>query len=255
MVHAEARAGGPDKAGQPVSDFSRIKALTFDVFGTTVDWCSGVARETEAMLKPKGYSLDWVRFANDWRRQYQPAMEAVRSGARGFVTMDVLHREMLEAPLAQYGITGLTEAEKLELTEAWRKLDPWPDVLEGMARLRKRFTLACVSNANIALAVAMAKRAGLPWDVILGAEFARTYKTRPEIYDRTVEALRLEPGETMMVACHVWDLDAAKARGLKTAFVSRPDEYGPGKSGPASAEGSYDVVVNSFVELAERLGA
>lgn len=232
-----------------------VRALTFDVFGTTVDWCSGVAREVEATLAPKGYALDWVHFANKWRREYQPAMEAVRSGARPYTAMDILHREMLEVPLKTFGVEGLTEDEKLELTTAWRKLDPWPDVLDGMARLKTRFVLASVSNANIALAVAMAKRAGLPWDVILGAEFVKTYKTRPEIYDGAVEALMLKPEQVMMVACHVWDLDAARARGLRTAYVFRPNEYGPGKGGRPPKPGDYDVAAKDFVELAEMLDA
>jgi 2-haloacid dehalogenase len=232
-----------------------IRALAFDVFGTTVDWCGGVAREAEALLAPKGYRLDWTAFANRWRSEYQPAMENVRSGKRGYVQMDTLHREMLEPALAEFGVAGLSNAEKAGFAHAWRRLDPWPDTVAGMLRLKQRFTLVACSNANIALAVEMAKRGGLPWDVILGSEFAKTYKPMPAIYDGVVEALQLAPSQVMMVACHVWDLDAARARGLRTAFVARPAEYGPGKDGKAPAEDAYDIMADSFIDLAGKLGA
>jgi 2-haloacid dehalogenase len=235
-------------------DLSDIRALAFDVFGTTVDWCSGVAREAEALLAPKGHRLDWTAFANRWRSEYQPAMETVRSGKRGYAPMDTLHREMLEPALAAFGIEGLSDTEKADFAHAWRRLDPWPDVIAGMLRLKKRFTLVACSNANIALAVAMAKRGGLPWDVILGSEFAKTYKPMPAVYDSVGEALGLKPAQVMMIACHVWDLDAAKARGLRTAFVARPTEYGPGKSGKAPKDGAYDVIASDFGDLASRLG-
>ena len=238
-----------------MTDPSMLRALAFDVFGTTVDWCSGIAREAEALLAPKGHRLDWTAFANRWRSEYQPAMEAVRSGKRGYVVMDRLHRDMLEPALAEFGVTGLSDGEKDRFAHAWRRLDPWPDTVAGMARLKKRFTLVACSNANIALAVEMAKRGGLPWDVILGSEFAKTYKPMPQIYDGVAQALQIEPAQVMMVACHVWDLDAAKARGLKTGFVARPSEYGPGKGGKAPSIGAYDVVAQDFGDLANQLGA
>jgi 2-haloacid dehalogenase len=238
-----------------MTDLSDVRALAFDVFGTTVDWCGGVAREAEALLAPRGHRLDWTAFANRWRSEYQPAMEAVRSGKRGYVPMDTLHREMLEPALAEFGVSGLSDAEKDEFAFAWRRLDPWPDTVAGMLRLKKRFTLVACSNANIALATAMAKRGGLPWDVILGSEFVKTYKPMPIIYDSVGEVLQLRPSQVMMVACHVWDLDAAKARGLRTAFVARPMEYGPGRDGKAPKDGAYDVVAESFLDLAQKLGA
>jgi len=234
---------------------SDVRALAFDVFGTTVDWCGGIAREAKAMLAPKGHALDWTAFANRWRREYQPAMDAVRSGHRGFVVLDVLHREMLEPVLAEYRVTGLSEDEKAHLALGWRRLDPWPDVIEGMERLKRKFILAAVSNANIALAVEMAKRGGLPWDVILGAELVRMYKPRPEVYDSVASFLGLEPVNVMMVACHDWDLAGAAARGLRTAYVRRPDEWGPGAAPRAAAPGTHDVQVASFIALADRLGA
>jgi 2-haloacid dehalogenase len=236
-------------------DVSGVKALAFDVFGTTVDWCSGVAREARAMLEPKGHDLDWIAFANRWRKEYQPAMEAVRSGKREFVVMDVLHREMLDAPLAEFGVPGLGDAEKQELAYAWRKLDPWPDVVAGMERLKRRHTLVALSNGNIALVSAMAKRAGLPWDVVLGAELVKQYKPCAEIYDSAPSFLMLKPEEVMMVACHPWDLDAAAKRGLRTAYVRRPDEYGPGVASPEPAAGRYDLHAADFGDLAGKLGA
>jgi 2-haloacid dehalogenase len=234
---------------------TQIKALAFDVFGTTVDWCGGVARESKAMLEPKGVKLDWIKFANRWRREYQPAMGRVRSGERPYAVLDVLHREMLDVALAEFGVTALSEAEKQELAMGWRRLDPWPDVVEGMERLKKRLILAAVSNGNIALVVAMARRASLPWDVVLGAELVKTYKPEPQIYDSAVALLGLEPSQVMMVACHPWDLDAAARRGLRTAYVRRPDEYGPGVGSERPADDKYDVTAESFVELAEKLGA
>lgn len=237
-----------------MSDVSRVKALAFDVFGTTVDWCSGVAREAKGMLAPKGYSLDWLAFANRWRREYQPAMEKVRSGSRGYVILDALHREMLEPVLAEYRIEGLSAADKQELAFAWRKLDPWPDVLKGMERLKRKYTLIALSNGNIALISAMAKRAGIPWDVVLGAELVKQYKPRGEVYDSAAALLSLENPEVMMVACHIWDLDGAKARGLKTGYVRRAAEYGPAPAPKPPAPGTYDLQVADFGELAYALG-
>jgi 2-haloacid dehalogenase len=238
-----------------MSDLSDVRALAFDVFGTTVDWCSGVAREARAMLEPKGHALDWVAFANRWRKEYQPAMEAVRSGGRGFVVMDVLHREMLDAALAEFGVAGLSGDEKQELAYAWRKLDPWPDVLAGMERLKRKLTLVALSNGNIALVSAMAKRAGIPWDVVLGAELVKQYKPRAEVYDSAPALLMLRPEQVMMVACHPWDLDAAAKRGLRTAYVRRSDEYGPGVGSREPVAGKYDVHAGDFGALAEALGA
>jgi 2-haloacid dehalogenase len=238
-----------------MADISEVKALAFDVFGTTVDWCSGIARAAREMLAPKGYTLDWTRFAVQWRREYQPAMEKVRSGARGYVWMDVLHREMLDAPLREFHVEGLSEDEKQWLALGWRRLDPWPDVIEGMQRMKKKLILVACSNANIALAVEMAKRGGLPWDLILGAEPVRMYKPRGEVYDSVGQFLGLKPHNVAMVACHPWDLDGAAGRGLRTLYVRRPDEYGPGVGSEKPAPGRYDLMTDSFVDLAEKLGA
>ena len=218
------------------------KALFFDVFGTCVDWRSSVIRAVEPFGLP-------ARFADDWRARYQPQMETVRSGERPWTVLDVLHRESLDALLAEYGL-DLDEAARAELNLAWHRLDPWPDAVEGLTRLKQRHVIAPVSNGNIALIVDMAKHAGLPWDVVLGAEVARAYKPQPEAYLRSAEALGIAPGEAMMVAAHNGDLDAASRLGLMTAFVPRPTEYGPGQTADLEPEGDWDVVAPDFVALA-----
>lgn len=232
-----------------------IKALTFDVFGTVVDWRSGVAREAEALLAPKGHALDWGAFADGWRARYVPSMAKVARGERPFAILDVLHRENLVDLLAEQGVGDLSEAEIDQLNLAWHRLDPWPDVLEGMARLKRRFILASLSNGNVALMVDMAKRAGLPWDVILGAEVARAYKPSPEAYDSAARMLALSPDECLMVAAHPTDLAAAAARGFRTAYVHRPLERGPGREARRPEAGTFDYAVGTLVELAEALGA
>jgi 2-haloacid dehalogenase len=234
---------------------SGIQALTFDVFGTVVDWRSGVAREAEAVLAPKGYALDWGAFADGWRARYVPAMARVARGERPFAVLDVLHRENLVALLAERGVADLGEADIDALNLAWHRLDPWPDVLGGMARLKRRFVLASLSNGNVALTVDMARRAGLPWDVILGAEVARAYKPAPEAYDSAARMLALAPDACLMVAAHPTDLAAAAARGFRTAYVHRPLELGPDREAGRPAAAMFDYAVESLVELAEVLAA
>ena len=236
-------------------DESAIGALTFDVFGTVVDWRTSVIREGQAFGKPRGLSVDWGKFADAWRGLYQPAMEAVRSGRRPWAKLDELHRESLVRLLGDFGIIGVSPAEIDHLNHAWHRLDPWPDAVPGLTRLKRRFTLATLSNGNIALMVDMAKRAGLPWDAILGAEVARAYKPTPEAYLRSAEALGLRPEQCLMVAAHPADLASAARCGLRTAYVPRPLEFGPGRPGSQPEPGQpFDVVAGDFVELAERLG-
>jgi 2-haloacid dehalogenase len=236
-------------------DESSIGALTFDVFGTVVDWRTSVMREGQAFGKPRGLSVDWGKFADAWRGLYQPAMEEVRSGRRPWAKLDELHRESLVRLLGDFGIIGVSPAEIDHLNHAWHRLDPWPDAVPGLIRLKRRFTLATLSNGNIALMVDMAKRAGLPWDAILGAEVARAYKPTPEAYLRSAEALGLRPEQCLMVAAHPADLASAARCGLRTAYVPRPLEFGPGRPGSQPEPGQpFDVVAGDFVELAERLG-
>jgi len=233
-----------------------VDALLFDVFGTVVDWRSGVIREGEALAARKGLpSIDWGQFADAWRARYQPAMEAVRSGQRPFTRLDVLHRENLDSLLSDFGITGLSEPEIDDLNRAWHRLDPWSDSVEGITRLKRRYIVAPHSNGNLALLTNMAKRAGLPWDAILGAEVAGYYKPMPESYRNACDLLGLPPERCMLVAAHNGDLVAAReGAGMRTAFISRPLEHGPESGRDASARGEYDYVAGSITELADQLG-
>jgi 2-haloacid dehalogenase len=232
-----------------------IKACFFDVFGTLVDWRSGVSREASLFFKAKNITgVDAMEFAVAWRKLYQPSMEEVRSGRRVWTILDELHRESLLKLLDRYGIKDLPEKEIDELNRAWHRLDPWPDVVEGLTRLKKKLVIAPCSNGNIALMVNMAKRAGLPWDCILGAETTRAYKPMPQAYLASCKQAGLPPAQVMMVAAHNGDLKAAKAQGLATAFVPRA-EHGPGQSTDLAADPACaDLAVASLVELAAKLG-
>ena len=231
-----------------------VKALFFDVFGTLVDWRTSIAREAEATLGPLGFALDWLAFADAWRGEYQGAMDEVRSGRIPFCKLDVLHRRNLELILPRFKISTLTEAQKRELNLAWHKLDAWPDVPPGMKRLKRKFMLAPVSNGNISLMVDLARKNGLPWDAILGAEIAGDYKPKPRVYLAAADALDLEPQECMMVAAHTNDLMAAAAQGLRTGHIARPNEKGAGK-GEVAPSAKVDVAARSLEDLADQLGA
>ncbi|HEX6002317.1 MAG TPA: haloacid dehalogenase type II [Hyphomicrobiaceae bacterium] len=232
----------------------QVQALLFDVFGTVVDWRGSIIAELTRFGTEKGIAADWVAFTDDWRRLYQPAMEEVRTGRRGWTILDVLHRESLEKLIAKYGIAGLSEADKAHLNRVWHRLKPWPDSVEGLTRLKSRFIIGPLSNGNIGLLTRLAKNAGLPWDVILGAEAARAYKPLPEAYLAAAALLNLEPAEVMLVAAHNGDLAAAAAVGLRTGFVPRPQEYGPHQKGDFAAEREWDVIAASFTELATTMG-
>lgn len=236
-------------SGRPVT------ALLFDVFGTVVDWRTSVIRELTAFAAKRGVQADWPRVADEWRGEYQPAMEEVRSGRRGWTILDVLHRESLESVLARHGIEGLAEAELADLTRAWHRLDPWPDAVPGLAELRERFIVGTLSNGNVGLLTRLARHGRLPWDVILCAETARAYKPRPEAYLRNVALLNLTPPEVMLVAAHNSDLAAASALGLRTAFVPRPTEHGPGQVTDLEPTGAWDAVAPDLVALAEDLAS
>ncbi|WP_042260742.1 haloacid dehalogenase type II [Paraburkholderia heleia] len=234
---------------------TEIKALVFDVFGTVVDWRSGVAREAAVFLQRHAPHLDAFEFADAWRREYSPAMEAIRSGRRPYVRLDVLHRENLLKVLAHSGIAGVTDAGIDELNLAWHRLDPWPDALGALNRLKRRFIIAPLSNGNIRLMVDIARRAGLPWDAILGAEVVRAYKPSPQVYTETADILGLAPAELCLVAAHNGDLAAARRLGLSTAFVVRPTEHGPDQTTDLKAEQAWDFMANDLNELASQLEA
>ncbi|HEV2674444.1 MAG TPA: haloacid dehalogenase type II [Aliidongia sp.] len=231
-----------------------IEALTFDVFGTVVDWRSGIMRESAAVGTRHGFAVDWAQFADAWRGRYQPLLSDVRDGRRPWVPLDQLHREGLEQVLAQFGIAGLGEAELVDFVRAWHRLDPWPDAVAGLERLRRRYVLATLSNGNVRLMVNMAKRAGLPWDAVLGAEVARAYKPSPETYLTAARMLDLPPARCMMVAAHYYDLTAAQSLGFRTCYVWRRDEWGTGEKHDLPADHGLDLVVEDFGELADRLG-
>lgn len=237
-----------------MTDAPKIKALLFDVFGTVVDWRSGVARDVQAFLSHHASSIDAFEFADAWRREYVPAMEEIRSGRRPFVRLDVLHRENLVKVLSRYGITSVPPKEVDELNLTWHRLDPWLDSVEGLARLKRRFMIAPLSNGNIRLMLDMAKRAGLPWDAILGAEVVRAYKPSPSVYTDTVEILGLDRADVCMVAAHNGDLAAARDCGLKTAFIVRPTEHGPAQTSDLHAEQAWDFVATDLNDLATQLG-
>ncbi len=231
-----------------------VKALFFDVFGTLVDWRGSIAREAREILSPHGVAIDWEAFADAWRDQYQPAMQEVRSGQLPFSKLDVLHRRNLDVVLKEFALDHIDEATRVNLNLAWHRLDAWPDARRGLARLRSRFLIAPCSNGNISLMVALARRNGFAWDAILGAELARDYKPKPEVYISAATAFDCEPRETMMVAAHSSDLAAAATVGLRTAFIARPDERGPGK-GERHAATRVDISAASLTDLADRLAA
>jgi 2-haloacid dehalogenase len=229
------------------------RALFFDVFGTLVDFRTSIAREVEMILKPLGYTLDWLAFADAWRNEYQPAMEEIRAGRAAFCKLDVLHRRNLDRILPRFGVAGLTEDVARNLNLAWHRLDAWPDVPPGLARLKTKFLLAPLSNGNISLQVDLARRNNLPWDAILGAETAGDYKPKPRVYLSACDAFDLDPDACLMVAAHTNDLLAAAKCGLRTAHVARPNEHGAGK-GEARPATSVDFAAEGLEDLAAKLG-
>lgn len=232
-----------------------VKALAFDVFGTVVDWRSSIAREAAAFFSAIGRTdIDPAGFADQWRGLYQPAMEECRSGRRPFVRLDILNRETLDTLLERHKVAGVDEARLADFAFAWRRLDPWPDAGPGLTRLKARFPVVTLSNGNIALMLEMARRDGLPWDAILGAEVTQSYKPDPRAYLGTAEILGVTPAELCLVAAHHSDLAAARACGLATAYVDRPLEYGgrPAPDRHLSQDWDYDAA--SLIDLAEQLG-
>ncbi len=232
----------------------KVKALTFDVFGTVVDWRSSITSEGEKLAEAKGITgIDWAEFATAWRAGYGPSMAKVRTGELGWTKIDVLHRMVLDEILARFEITGLSEDDKKEFNLAWHRLNPWPDSVSGLTRLKKGYIISTLSNGNIALLTNMAKNGGLPWDVILSAESVNHYKPDPETYLGAADLLGLEPSEVMMTAAHKGDLKAAAACGLRTAFVPRPMEHGPDREVDVETEDWIDVTGSDFNDLASKL--
>ncbi|MDA0675469.1 MAG: haloacid dehalogenase type II [Proteobacteria bacterium] len=245
--------------GDTAFDPASVKALLFDVFGTVVDWRSSIIREgrafgAEIAALGLGADIDWESFADEWRGLYQPSMDRVVRGERDWINLDGLHREGLDLLLARHGIKNVPEAVVAHFNRAWHRLNPWLDTVDGLTRLKRRYIIAPHSNGNIAMMVAMARRAGLPWDAILGAETARRYKADRQSYLTSAALLDLAPGQCLMVAAHNGDLQRAASVGLRTAFVLRPNELGPGRSKDPAPTAAYDVVASDFKDLADKLG-
>lgn len=254
LARPNAAAGeSPTQPPAPAQD--GVKALTFDVFGTVVDWRSSVIREGQALTRTKGLRVDWAKFADAWIAGYGPAVNRVRRGELPWTNLDRLFRLILGDLLKQFQIAGLAAEEIGHLSRVWQRLMPWPDSVPGLSRLRSRYIVATLSNANIALLVNMAKHAGLPWDCVLSAELSGHYKPDREVYETAARLLDLPPAQVMMVAAHKYDLQAARRVGFKTAWVPRPLEEGPGREVDTAPDASFDVTASDFLDLARKLGA
>ena len=238
----------------PPADLADVRALTFDVFGTVVDWRSSVIAELQAFGARHNLETDWGLFADRWRREgYAGGMRLVRDGELPFQTADSLHRRMLDILLAELG-AEVDEDEIADLNRAWHRLAPWPDSAAGLARLRARYVTATLSNGNVELLVNMAKFGGLPWDCILSAEITGAFKPEPRCYERAAELLGCAPRQVMMVAAHQGDLLAAAQTGMRTAFVPRPKEAGPNHPADLTPDPSFNIVASDFHDLARQLG-
>ncbi|WP_322516913.1 haloacid dehalogenase type II [Rhodopseudomonas palustris] len=232
-----------------------VQALVFDIFGTVVDWRSSLISDFTAWSAKRGVAGDWAGLVDAWRQAYVPSMDAVRKDpSRGFIILDDLHRRSLEKLVVEFGIAGLTDDDLHYMTTGWHRLQPWPDVVAGLTRLKTKYILSPLSNGNVGLLTRMAKTVGLPWDLILGGDLFEHYKPDPETYLGAARLLNLAPGQVMMVAAHNNDLDAAQKLGLKTAFVARPTEYGPLQKQDYEATGAWDIVAADFGGIADRLG-
>jgi 2-haloacid dehalogenase len=231
-------------------DFDDLKVIAFDVFGTVVDWHGGIAAEVERLLP----GVDGSAFALAWRAGYQPAMARVAGGELGWTLIDDLHRLILDQILPQFGLEGLGEEDRRHLNRVWHRLDPWADSVEGLTRLKRKFTICTLSNGNIGLLTNMAKRAGLPWDCVLSAEVFRAYKPDPATYLGVAKVFDLQPQQVALVAAHHDDLAGARACGLHTAYIERPMEFGPGRPKDVAPRAENSLHATSLMQLADQLG-
>lgn len=232
-----------------------IQALLFDVFGTVVDWRSSLIQQLDRFGHENRCAADWAALADDWRAEYEPAMRAVREGRRPWTSLEHLHRESLDQLLPRHGLGALSEAQRQKLVLGWHFLNPWPDSVGGLARLKKKYIIGTLSNGGLRLLTDMGKFAGLPWDVIFSSDNFRHYKPDSEVYLGAAELLDTAPANLMLVAAHNYDLDAARRHGYKTAFVARPTEHGPRQSRDFKADSDWDFIVKDFEELAGKMGA
>ena len=231
-----------------------INALIFDVFGTVVDYRSTIMREGEQLAQQKGLAVDWDEFSYAWRSRYQPLLQRVERHELPWTKLDTLHRLALDEILAEFQVTGLTEDEKVHLNRVWHRLQPWPDSVAGLTRLRQKFVLATLSNGNVSLLTNMAKYSSLPWDCILSAELVRAYKPNPAVYQMAIDLLDLPAQQIMLVAAHPYDLEAARAQGMRTALIPRPLESGPKHPISYPANPDFDFVASDMLDLARQLG-
>ncbi len=231
----------------------QVEALTFDVFGTVVDWRTSVTSEVAAVASARKVQGNWHSFADEWRRGYRDGMDLVNKGKKPWRTVDVIHREKLDELLPKYGLGNLNEDQRRQLNLVWHRLEPWADAVEGLNRLRRRFVVATLSNGNMRLLTDMAKHAGLPWDCILSSELAGAFKPDPRAYRKAAELLAVPTERVMMTAAHSSDLRAAASTGMRTAFVARPLEYGPNGETEVVPGGTFDVVATDFLDLARKL--
>ena len=231
-----------------------VEVLLFDVFGTVVDWRTSLQRWLQSFGRENNLQADWSALVDDWRAAYQPSMERVRQGERPYVTLDVLHRESLDVLLENYGLRGMLESDTREMARAWRWLDPWPDTVAGLTRLKRNYVIGTLSNGGVGLLVDMAKSHSLPWDVVLSADVFKRYKPDAGVYLGAAELLGRPTSALMLVAAHNNDLAAARSHGYRTAFVARPTEYGPRQKKDFGPEDAWDYVASSLEELAEKLG-
>jgi 2-haloacid dehalogenase len=232
-----------------------VRALAFDVQGTCVDFYQPILRMGQAVNQAKGLDIDWATLSSEWRDLYRRALDQVIAGQRPWLRVDRIYREALDTLLERAGLSAaFTTVERDKLNQIWTRLDPWPDAVEGLARLRRGFVTSTLSNAGMAAVVAVVKHAGLPFDAVLTAELAHSYKPAPAVYQLAVDYLGYRPDEILMVACHKYDLKAARAFGMRTAFVARGLEFGPGAKVDTGSETWFDIYTDSFVALASALG-
>jgi 2-haloacid dehalogenase len=234
---------------------STARAIVFDTFGTVVDWRGSLIRALNEFGKERGLDAPWERIADRWRAAYQPNLDRVRLGELPWTILDELHRDALVELLPEFAIASLPENDVRFLTTCWHRLSPWPDAVEGLRRLKKKYVIGPLSNGNLSLLVDLAKFAELPWDVIFGADLFRHYKPDPETYLGVCAFLRLRPEQVMLGAAHNYDLAAARELGLRTAFIPRPLEHGKGQTTDLSADQPWDIVAADLIDLAEQLGA
>lgn len=233
--------------------FPELKALVFDVQGTATDFRSTLVEEAARLSRGRAGNFDWGAFVDEWRGLYRPALDEVLAGTRPWTPVDLIYREALDRLLTQKGLSFFSEAERAELNFAWQKIRPWPDVVAGLERIKRSYKIATLSNADVSAVINIAKYGGLPWDAVFAAEMAGTFKPDPRTYNMATKYLGLKPEQVMMVACHKYDLRAAKVLGLRTAFVARPLEFGPEGKVDASFDEEFDANARDFLHLADQL--